>query len=473
MAQTSDHIKPCNIGSSEAHNRRTPEYLKHIGKEKIYIRTDLTPQNSSWVSSLMEGKDLTTYYNEIAWMVKEKTGRAMQTKEWTVTNKKTGKTKVISGSSPLRESVVVCKPDTTVDQLRKYCDRCHERWGITALQVFIHLDEGHYGIPEDKSTWKPNCHAHIVWDWMNHETGKSYKLGREDTSLMQDIVAECLGMERGTRKEETGKAHLERTDFIIAKQKREVEEAVNKKKHLEHENQVREKIGKELDDEIARKQDKANRENGNAILSGVAGLFGKGKYADLEKENSALKKQLDGMKSMMVRMQQAHNSELRQDSVKQGELEATIKRLQSEISQVRKEIENKDKLIATLDRKANPQRYHLSSGAELTRLWVPNYLSPSLHIWTKVDDEIFETTKFSISYAIAQQHFRGELTDEEFVNTIFEPQEQVNKAQAELLDAVFMLTSGGVAQTHVGTGGGESHSNMPWGERKKNDGIKR
>ena len=169
------------------------------------------------------------------------------------TNKKTGKTKVISGSSPLRESVVVCKPDTTVDQLRRYCDRCHERWGITALQVFIHQDEGHYGIPEDKSTWKPNCHAHIVWDWMNHETGKSYKLGREDTSLMQDMVAECLGMERGTRKEETGKAHLERTDFIIAKQKREVEEAVNKKKHLDHENQVREKIGKELDDEIVRK----------------------------------------------------------------------------------------------------------------------------------------------------------------------------------------------------------------------------
>lgn len=334
MAQTSDHIKPCNIGSSEAHNRRTPEYLKHIGKEKFYIRTDLTQQNSSWASSLMEGKDLTAYYNEIARMVKEKTGRAMQTKERTVTNKKTGKTKVISGSSPLRESVVVCKPDTTIDQLRRYCDRCHERWGITALQIFIHLDEGHYGIPGDNSTWKPNCHAHIVWDWMNHETGKSCKLGREDMSRMQDMVAESLEMERGTRKEETGKEHLERTDFIIAKQKREIEEATNKKKHLDYENQVREKIGAELDEKIARKQDKANRENGNAILSGVAGLFGKGKYADLEKENATLKKQLDDMKSKMVRMQQAHSSELRQASVKQGELETTIKRLQSEISQV-------------------------------------------------------------------------------------------------------------------------------------------
>lgn len=70
MAQTSDHIKPCNIGSSEAHNRRTQEYLKRINKDRLYIRSDLTPKNSSWESSLMEGKDLTAYYNEIARMVK-------------------------------------------------------------------------------------------------------------------------------------------------------------------------------------------------------------------------------------------------------------------------------------------------------------------------------------------------------------------------------------------------------------------
>lgn len=467
MAQTSDHIKPCNIGSSEAHNRRTPEYLKHIGKEKFYIRTDLTSQNISWASSLMEGKDLTAYYNDIARMVKEKTGRAMQTKERTVVNKKTGKTKTISGSSPLRESVVVCKPDTTIDQLRKYCDRCHERWGITALQIFIHLDEGHYGVPGDNATWKPNCHAHIVWDWMNHETGKSFKLGKEDMSIMQDMVAECLDMERGTRKEETGKQHLERTDFIIAKQKQEADKAAARKERLDYEYGIKEKASAELDNEIAKKQDKANRENGNAILSGVAGLFGKGMYADLEKKNAALKKQLEDMKSKMVRMQQKHSSELRQASVKQGELEATIKRLQSEISQVRKEIESKDKLISALDRKANPQRYRLSSGAELTRLWVPNYLTPSLHIWTKVENEVFEVTKFSVSYATAQKHFRGELTDEEFVNDVFEPQEQISEAQSKLLSAAFMLASGGVAQTHVGTGGGGSQSDMPWGEKKK------
>lgn len=111
---------------------------------------------------------------------------------------------------------------------------------------------------------------------MNHETGKSCKLGREDMSLIQDMVAKRLEMERGIRKEETGKTHLECNDFIIAKQKREAKEATNRKKHLDHENQVRERIGAERDNEIARKQDKANRENCNAILPGLARLAGKG-----------------------------------------------------------------------------------------------------------------------------------------------------------------------------------------------------
>ena len=44
-----------------------------------------------------------------------------------------------------------------------------------------------------------------------------------------------------------------------------------------------------LDKEIHEKQEKANRENGSAILSGLANLAGKGKYAQLESENIAMK----------------------------------------------------------------------------------------------------------------------------------------------------------------------------------------
>ena len=45
VQKTSINIKPCNIGSSEPHNRRTAEYLTRINKEKFYIRTDLMPKN--------------------------------------------------------------------------------------------------------------------------------------------------------------------------------------------------------------------------------------------------------------------------------------------------------------------------------------------------------------------------------------------------------------------------------------------
>ena len=80
MAQkTSINIKPCNIGSSEAHNRRTAEYLANIRSEKFYIRTDLMAGNETWVSPDFGEETLTDRYNQIAAMVKEKTGRAMQT----------------------------------------------------------------------------------------------------------------------------------------------------------------------------------------------------------------------------------------------------------------------------------------------------------------------------------------------------------------------------------------------------------
>ncbi|MCB5172582.1 hypothetical protein LGV59_14965 [Bacteroides fragilis] len=116
----------------------------------------------------------------------------------------------------------------------------------------------------------------------------------------------------------------------------------------------------------------------------------------------------------------------------------------------------------------------VSSGAELTHIHVPNYLHPSLHIWTKVGNELFDDVKYGISYETAQRHLRGELTDEEFVNAVFEPQEQVSVAQAQLLGAAFMLASGGPAQAHVGTGGGGSQSDLPWREKRRNGyGVKK
>lgn len=311
MAQkTSINIKPCNIGSSEAHNRRAAEYLAHIGKEKFYVRTDLMAANETWVAPDFGGTSLSERYNQIAAMVKEKTGRAMQTKDRERVNKKTGKVTVVRGSTPLKEGVVVIKDDTTLEQLQHFCEVCKERWGITALQIFIHRDEGHYGTPGNTATWKPNLHAHIVWDWMNHDTGKSCKLDEKAMSDMQTLLAECLDMERGSSKEQTGKEHLERADFIIAKQKQEAEQVKAEKEAAEadrdaalretdnakseHEklqigNEEKRRRSVELDSEIAEKEERArevDRENTDSIKSGIANLFGKGKYAAIEQRKA-------------------------------------------------------------------------------------------------------------------------------------------------------------------------------------------
>jgi len=219
-AKASDHVKPCNIEQSERHNRRDADYIASLNPRTLYVRTELSHNNESYVVPDLKGVTLQQHYDAIKAMVKQKTGRAMQEKKVTVIGKN-GKPKERNGSSPIRESVVNIKPDTTMADLQKYTGKVCQRWGVRAIQIHIHRDEGHYTNPDDPSTWQPNLHAHIIWDWMNHETGKSFKLGKKDMEELQDMAAETLEMERGKRKSETGLDHLERNDFILKKQKGE------------------------------------------------------------------------------------------------------------------------------------------------------------------------------------------------------------------------------------------------------------
>lgn len=165
MSKTSIHIEPCKIGSSEQHNQR----LKHLD----YVRPDLSHQNERWVGVA----DLPAHLDNLKTLVKDKTGRSMQAK-----------------ATPIREGVIVIKQDTTIAQLRGLADALEQRWGIKTLQIYTHKDEGH---TDSDGSWKPNLHAHIVFDWVNHDTGKSIKLSKQDMAEMQTMVADCLEMVRG------------------------------------------------------------------------------------------------------------------------------------------------------------------------------------------------------------------------------------------------------------------------------------
>ena len=339
--KSSIHIKPCNIASSEAHNRRTAEYMRNIGESRIYVVPELSTDNEQWINPDFGTPELRTHYDNIKRMVKEKTGRAMQEKE-RERKGKNGKIIKVAGCSPIREGVLLIRPDTTLADVRKFGEECQRRWGITPLQIFLHKDEGHWlnGQPEaeDKesfqigSRWfKPNYHAHIVFDWMNHDTGKSQKLNDDDMMEMQTLASDILSMQRGQSKSETGKEHLERNDFIIEKQRAELQRMDAAKRHKEEQIGLAEQELKQVKSEIRTDKLKKTATNAaTAIASGVGSLFGSGKMKELERTNEDLHQEIakrdkgiDTLKIQMQEMQERHGKQIRNlQSIHNQELEA-------------------------------------------------------------------------------------------------------------------------------------------------------
>ena len=344
--KSSIHIKPCNIASSEAHNRRTAEYMRNIGKSKIYIVSELSADNEQWINPGFGTTELRIHYDNIKRMVKEKTGRAMQEKE-RERKGKNGKIIKVAGCSPIREGVLLVRPNTTLADVRKFGEECKQRWGITPLQIFLHKDEGHWlsGQPEaeDRESFqiggkwfKPNYHAHIVFDWMNHDTGKSCKLNDEDMTEMQSLASDILLMERGQSKAETGKKHLERNDFIIKKQKAELQRIEETQRYKEQQVTLAEQELKQVKSEIrTNKLKSVATDAAPAIASGVGSLFGSGKLKELEHSNSELHqeiakrdKSINGLKIQMKHMQEQYGKQIRNlQGIHNQELEAKDKEI--------------------------------------------------------------------------------------------------------------------------------------------------
>ena len=374
--KSSIHIKPCRVTSSGTHSRRTAEYMRNIGKSQIYIVPELTADNEQWINPNFGSPDLQVHYENIKRMVKEKTGRAMQEKE-RERKGKNGKIIKVAGCSPIREGVLLIRPDTTLADVRKFGEECQSRWGITPLQIFLHKDEGHWlsGQPESgdresfqvgEKWFKPNYHAHIVFDWMNHDTGKSRKLNDEDMTEMQSLASDILLMERGQSKAVTGKEHLERNDFIIEKQKAELQRMDAAKRHKEEQIDLAEQELRQVKSEIRTdKLKSAATDAATAIASGVGSLFGSGKLKDLEQANEKLRQEvakrdkgIDELKAKMQQMQEQYGKQIRNlQGIHNQELEAKdreISRLNTLLEKafkwfpILKEMLRMEKLCATI-----------------------------------------------------------------------------------------------------------------------------
>ena len=320
MAKTSVHFQPCKE-ISEIHNYR---------KKKLdYVRTQVTNKNENWMWD--SSKSLADRREEIRKLVKEKTGRKMQSK-----------------AVPLHEAVVVIDYKTTMDDLKKLGKIYQQRFGIECIHISIHRDEGHWinrngedvGLkPTDNPTqkqiiegvkWKPNLHAHMVFDWYNHDNGKSWKTSKQDARDMQTIAAEVLSMGRG---QESTKQHLDGLSYKLAQKIEETEVQEIYIKNLQTKaNILREQIGDNQEelDEINRQKEEAERRR-NAAL----------------KQAEELKEQLK-LGSDWLKEQQVRSEEVKQSLAKElKQLENTNLRLSEgldRLSSINAEV-NKQKAV--------------------------------------------------------------------------------------------------------------------------------
>ena len=135
-------------------------------------------------------------------------------------------------ATPIREGVIVISEETTIQQLQDLAEKLEERFGVHAFQIYTHKDEGANVWDGKEEAWKPNYHAHMIFDWTDGHTGKTVKLNRHDMAEMQTITAECLNMERGVSSD---KKHLSAMQY---KNKMETEKAEQLQKDIEQLNRA-------------------------------------------------------------------------------------------------------------------------------------------------------------------------------------------------------------------------------------------
>ena len=134
----------------------------------------------------------------------------------------------------------------------------------------------------------------------------------------------------------TGKEHLERNDFIIEKQKAELQRIEAVKRHKEQQVNLAEQELRQVKSEIRTdKLKSAATDAATVIASGVGSLFGSGKMKKLEQSNEELRQEItkrdkgiDDLKAQMQRMQEQHGRQIRSlQGIHKQELEAKDKEI--------------------------------------------------------------------------------------------------------------------------------------------------
>ena len=295
MKMTAAHMEACKTGSSEIHNKRE--------KELDYVREDLSHLNESEILETISDR-----LARVKEVYKSATGQKLQ-----------------ATAEPIQEVVLVIDESTTMDQVKEFGRLCQEHLGMTPFQYYIHRDEGHYEDLLNKTGWKANQHAHIVFDTTCYEHkmvkrvkkhkgknvkdengnlvfievdgyGKTIKFQKQDLSLMQDLAAQATGLERGIP---STKKHLSAMQFKCVQLLEELKENLAK---VDASKQELSDINREIrvDKFVAVAADA-----GTAVLGAISGVFGGGKIKEqakeiefLQTENKELREEVEKVKEV-------------------------------------------------------------------------------------------------------------------------------------------------------------------------------
>ena len=193
---TSCHIVAVKSGALR-HNRREVNLCN--------VNPKLSHLNQSWESKIIapvskggEGKTIDKLITERAQHYFVKNGRSAPgygpNGKYTPPNRR---------AAFIREGCLVIKQETTLDEVRNFATACEQSFGVKCLGIWLHKDEGYHRSKyiEGDNDWKPNLHAHILFDWYDAEKGRLIAPGRDWCSQLQDIAAIALGMDRGKKSE--------------------------------------------------------------------------------------------------------------------------------------------------------------------------------------------------------------------------------------------------------------------------------
>lgn len=226
--------------SADKHNKRKKD-LDYVRKE---LEEHLPLEKWCW-----EHPD----YTSVAKM-KKQAEKEYYSKEITVTgNHGTYVThrSMPENTEPVKEGVVVINQNVTMEQLRAFGEWTRQEYGITPMAIYIHLGEGHWapldeeeGQTEDMyrrddghewkrvnelgetEYWKPNLHAHMVYDWFNHDSKRCFNLGPSVMRRLEDELPKFLNMERGLPSDRKW------LDSVAFKSKAERERAAKEKQRI-------------------------------------------------------------------------------------------------------------------------------------------------------------------------------------------------------------------------------------------------